>query len=106
MIEKLQEEAIRINIAIDAGGEIEEILALLSYGQRYGMPVCLICGEDAIDGYCGCEPEPPNWDMMLNIARQDYATGNYDFNDTFIDFLRWKAFPPEIIAIVQRETEK
>lgn len=64
------------------------------------MPICPTCGEIEVDGFCDCEPGELAWDAMLDVARQKYAAKVYDFDGSFLDFLRWKGFPPEVIATV------
>lgn len=69
-----------------------------------GLDICEECSRYIIDGYCDCE-FVPDWDEMLKIAKQDYETGQYPqmAGRSFVEFLRWKGFPPEIIAHVSDE---
>lgn len=65
------------------------------YDKNAGLNICDVCGEYVIDGHCGCE-YVLDWPGMVKIARREYEAGNHNFEGTFAEFLRWKAFPAEV----------
>jgi len=47
----------RVRLAKKAGRTDSEIQNMLEYARQTDTPVCLICGEVAIDGCCECKDE-------------------------------------------------
>ena len=79
------------------GREITELPHTCLYDRRMDLSICPLCGENILDGYCGCD-FVPDWSLILEIARHDYETHAHDQQfGSFTDFLRWKDFPQEII---------